>query len=68
MDLNQAIQLVLNRPGVRMGRWEIRPAHDPEYLRSGVPRTGDRLETLQLLVKWAVKVGQRETPCLMNTP
>jgi len=27
-DLNQAIQLISNHPGVRMGRWEIRPAED----------------------------------------
>jgi len=27
-DLNQAIQLISNHPGIRMGRWEIRPAED----------------------------------------
>ena len=27
-DLNHAIQLISNHPGVRMGRWEIRPAQD----------------------------------------
>jgi hypothetical protein len=27
-DLDQAIQLISNHPGVRMGRWEIRPAED----------------------------------------
>jgi hypothetical protein len=27
-DLNHAIQLISNHPGVKMGRWEIRPAHD----------------------------------------
>lgn len=29
-DLNQAVQLISNHPGVQMGRWEIRPAHDLE--------------------------------------
>lgn len=28
VDLNQAIQLISNHPGVKMGRWEIRPALD----------------------------------------
>jgi hypothetical protein len=27
-DLNQAIQLISNHPGIRMGRWEIRPIQD----------------------------------------
>jgi hypothetical protein len=27
-DLNHAIQLISNHPGVTMGRWEIRPAQD----------------------------------------
>jgi hypothetical protein len=27
-DLNQAIQLISNHPGVKMGAWEIRPAQD----------------------------------------
>ena len=27
-DLNQAIQLISNHPGVKMGAWEIRPAVD----------------------------------------
>jgi len=27
-DLNQAIQLISNHPGVKMGSWEIRPAED----------------------------------------
>lgn len=27
-DLNHAIQLISNHPGIRMGRWEIRPAQD----------------------------------------
>jgi hypothetical protein len=27
-DLNHAIQLISNHPGVKMGRWEIRPAVD----------------------------------------
>jgi hypothetical protein len=27
-DLNHAIQLISNHPGVRMGAWEIRPAQD----------------------------------------
>ena len=27
-DLNHAIQLISNHPGLRMGRWEIRPAQD----------------------------------------
>jgi hypothetical protein len=27
-DLNQAIQLISQHPGVKMGRWEIRPAED----------------------------------------
>ena len=27
-DLNHAIQLVSNHPGIRMGRWEVRPAQD----------------------------------------
>jgi hypothetical protein len=27
-DLNHAIQLISNHPGIRMGRWEIRPAED----------------------------------------
>ena len=27
-DLNHAIQLISNHPGVRMGAWEIRPAMD----------------------------------------
>ena len=27
-DLNHAIQLISNHPGVQMGRWEIRPAQD----------------------------------------
>ena len=27
-DLNHAIQLISNHPGVKMGRWEIRPAQD----------------------------------------
>jgi hypothetical protein len=27
-DLNQAIQLISNHPGLRMGSWEIRPAED----------------------------------------
>ncbi len=27
-DLNHAIQLISNHPGVNMGRWEIRPAED----------------------------------------
>lgn len=29
-DLNQAVQLISNHPGVYMGRWEIRPAEDLE--------------------------------------
>ena len=27
-DLNHAIQLISNHPGIRMGRWEIRPTLD----------------------------------------
>ena len=27
-DLNHAIQLISKHPGVKMGRWEIRPAQD----------------------------------------
>jgi len=27
-DLNHAIQLISKHPGVKMGRWEIRPAED----------------------------------------
>lgn len=27
-DLNQAIQLISGHPGVKMGRWEIRPVED----------------------------------------
>src|SRR5882672_6434447 len=27
-DLNHAIQLISNHPGVKMGKWEIRPAQD----------------------------------------
>jgi hypothetical protein len=27
-DLNHAIQLISNHPGIKMGRWEIRPAAD----------------------------------------
>jgi hypothetical protein len=27
-DLNQAIQLISNHPGLRMGRWEVRPVED----------------------------------------
>ncbi len=27
-DLNHAIQLISNHPGIRMGRWEIRPVQD----------------------------------------
>ena len=27
-DLNQAIQLISDHPGIRMGRWEIRPVQD----------------------------------------
>ena len=27
-DLNQAIQLISDHPGLRMGRWEIRPVED----------------------------------------
>ena len=27
-DLNHAVQLISNHPGVKMGRWEIRPAQD----------------------------------------
>jgi len=27
-DLNHAIQLISNHPGIRMGRWEVRPAQD----------------------------------------
>ena len=27
-DLNHAIQLISHHPGVKMGRWEIRPAQD----------------------------------------
>jgi len=27
-DLNHAIQLISNHPGVKMGHWEIRPAQD----------------------------------------
>jgi len=27
-DLNHAIQLISNHPGIKMGRWEIRPAQD----------------------------------------
>jgi hypothetical protein len=29
-DLNHAVQLISNHPGVQMGRWEIRPAQDIE--------------------------------------
>lgn len=29
-DLNHAVQLISNHPGVQMGRWEIRPAQDLE--------------------------------------
>jgi hypothetical protein len=28
MDLNHAIQLISNHPGIKMGRWEIRPTQD----------------------------------------
>jgi len=27
-DLNHAIQLISNHPGIQMGRWEIRPVQD----------------------------------------
>ena len=27
-DLNHAIQLISNHPGLKMGRWEIRPSQD----------------------------------------
>jgi hypothetical protein len=27
-DLNHAVQLISNHPGIQMGRWEIRPAFD----------------------------------------
>jgi len=27
-DLDHAVQLISNHPGVQMGRWEIRPAQD----------------------------------------
>jgi hypothetical protein len=27
-DLNHAIQLISNHPGIKMGRWEIHPAQD----------------------------------------
>lgn len=27
-DLNHAIQLISNHPGIKMGRWEIRPVQD----------------------------------------
>ncbi len=27
-DLNHAIQLISNHPGIKMGRWEIRPTQD----------------------------------------
>jgi hypothetical protein len=27
-DMDQAIQLISNHPGVQMGSWEIRPAED----------------------------------------
>jgi hypothetical protein len=29
-DLNQAVQLISDHPGVHMGRWEIRPTQDLE--------------------------------------
>lgn len=29
-DLNQAIQIISEHPGMKMGRWEIRPAADME--------------------------------------
>ena len=29
-DLNHAVQLISNHPGVQMGRWEIRPVQDLE--------------------------------------
>jgi len=29
-DLNHAVQLISNHPGVHMGRWEIRPTQDLE--------------------------------------
>lgn len=29
-DLNHAVQLISNHPGVQMGRWEIRPTQDIE--------------------------------------
>ena len=42
-DLNQAIQLISNHPGVKMGTWEIRPVqditpmiHESERRRKGV--------------------------------
>ena len=27
-DINQAIQLISNHPGIKMGPWEIRPVED----------------------------------------
>ena len=38
-DLNDAIQLISNHPGMKMGRWEIRPAQDlPPMIRESERR------------------------------
>lgn len=43
-DLNHAIQLISKHPGVKMGRWEIRPAQDlaPMMAESKRRRSGGR--------------------------
>jgi hypothetical protein len=40
-DLNHAVQLISNHPGVQMGRWEIRPEMDLEpMIRDSEKRRG----------------------------
>lgn len=42
-DLNHAIQLISNHPGMKMGRWEIRPAQDlTPMIRESEQRRGIR--------------------------
>ena len=38
-DINHAIQLIPNHPGIKMGSWEIRPANDKtEMIRASEER------------------------------
>jgi len=42
-DLNHAVQLISNHPGVQMGRWEIRPTEDlTPMIRESERRRGVR--------------------------